>query len=344
MATADLFDTRTMLMALEQVKMPKRFLLDTFFQATEQSTTRYVDIDIWKGKRRMAPFVSPRNEAKAVERIGFTTRTYQPPYVKPKMVFTGIDLLKKELGATIYQGGKTPQQIAAEILGKDLSSLQEMIVRREEWMAASALNGGTITVTGDGINDTLDFLMNSTHKITLSGTARWGQSAADIITNLRTWRRLIAQDSGLVPDVAIFAHDVVDTFLKDATVQKFLVQNFQNIVGQIDVSDIQASGAEYVATLFGTGLKIFAYNEWYVDDNGTEQAMVPTGKVFLGSTRARTARHYGLIQDLQAGGAAVPYFPKSWEEEDPSARFIMLQSAPLIVPHQIDAFATASVL
>jgi hypothetical protein len=52
---------------------------------------------------------------------------------------------------------------------------------------------------------------------------------------------------------------------------------------------------------------------------------------------------YGCIKDLSAM-YPVARFPKSWEEEDPSARFLLMQSAPLLVPTQIDSFLSAQVL
>ena len=81
------------------------------------------------------------------------------------------------------------------------------------------------------------------------------------------------------------------------------------------------------------------YDEWYLDDNGDEQPMMPVDKILLGSTRTRNARLYGAIQDLDAGADfAVSRYPKSWTEKDPSMRFVMLQSAPLVALLQPDAF------
>ena len=58
----DIFDTRTMLEAVEQMPSARRFLLNTFFNGGNPVTfaTKTVDIDIIKGKRKMAPFVHPR--------------------------------------------------------------------------------------------------------------------------------------------------------------------------------------------------------------------------------------------------------------------------------------------
>jgi len=66
--------------------------------------------------------------------------------------------------------------------------------------------------------------------------------------------------------------------------------------------------------------------------------------VLFGSKDARCERHFAAIQDLDAMvTAAVKYFPKSWKNPDPSGQEIMLQSAPLPAPHQIDGFVVADV-
>ena len=87
---------------------------------------------------------------------------------------------------------------------------------------------------------------------------------------------------------------------------------------------------------------IWTYDEWYIDDNGVEQPMIPLKKVIMLSSRIRAVRHYAAIQDMKAI-AAVNRFPKSWEVEDPSVRFVMLQSAPLMGLHQPDGVICATV-
>lgn len=344
MPDISIFETRTMLAAVDQMLPPKSFLLDLFFPTVETSDTLYVDIDIIKGKRRMAPFVNPRMQGKQVERIGYATRSYKPPYVKPKMVFDAIDILTRNPGQHIYQGGQSPAERAAQVLGRDLMEMMGMITRREEWMASQALNGGVIAVVGDGVDDEIDFGMPNTHIIT---DGDWSDpGVGNPVQDLRTWRRLVAQDSGIVPNAAVLGSAAADAFLAHEQVSgaNSLFNARRAETGQINVSDIQASGATYLGSLNGGGLDLYAYDEWYIDDvDGEEKPMVPENKIFLGSTRARTARHYGAIQDVSAT-ASVRWFPKSWEQEDPSARFLMVQSAPLVVPHQIDAFAVITVI
>ncbi len=334
--TISMFETRTMLESIEQMHVPKTFLLDMFFKGENVANTKHVDIDIIKGKRRLAAFVQPTAEGKVIERTGYTSNSIIPPYIKQKMPFSAQDLLKRERGDTIYQGNASPAQRAQMALGKDLLELMQMTTRREEWMAAQALNTGIVPVVGDGIDAQVDFNMGATHKITLSGGALWSATTSTPLANLRAWKKVVAKDSGLVPDVAVFGSDVLDAFLAHADVQKQL-DTRRITMGQIDPTTLP-NGASYVGRI--EELDIYTYDEYYLDDSDVLQPMVPVDKIWLGSTRAQTTRQYGAIQDLEAT-AVVKYFPKAWITKDPSVQWVMLQSAPIVCPNQIDAFLSA---
>lgn len=341
--TIDIFSTRAMLRALEERRAPKLFLTNTFFGTTETSDTEYVDIDVIRNKRRLAPFVHPLAEGKLMERQGYSTKSFKPPYLKPKMVTTAADLLKRSMGESVYST-KTPAQRAAEQLARDLAEMQDSIWRRIEWMAAQALFTDTITVTGEGVSATINFGRDAALELTLASGDKWDSASATILEDLRDWKTLVAQRTGLVPNVAIFGSDVVDAFLADNDVQAVLGRFHNLTVTAAMTTENLPDGVTYVGRV--EGLDIFTYEEWYLDTDGvTERPMVPTDKVLLASTRARRAVHFGAILDLDANGvAAVPYWPKSWRTPDPSAQWVMLQSAPLVVPTQVDACLVAEVL
>lgn len=342
----DLFKTRTMLAALRQMKPAKSFLLDTFFPTIETSTTKYVDIDVMDGRRVRAPFVSPLHEGQLMERKGFTTYTYEPPYVKPKMVSSAQDFLSRDIGQNIYMAGDNAQQRAATLMGRDMAYMDEAITRREEWMASELLHTGAMTIAGKGVNREIDFGMKATHKITLAGNDLWSdETNATPMDDLRTWKRLILQDSGLSPNVVIMSPEAVDAFLDHPQVQGQLDTRRIDL-GMIDPMMMDMSGAQYYGRLKDINCDLWLYDEWYYDEGTTtEKPMVRAKYVLMGSTMARTARHYGAIQDLDFGGlASVRLFPKSWRQQDPSVQYVMLQSAPLVAMHQVDAFVAAKVL
>lgn len=350
----DIFDTRTMLDAVDQMKRPGRFLRDMFFPGFRQFDTEAVDVDIVKGKRRLAPFVSPLAEGKVVERLGFSTSTIKPGYIKPKMPTTAADLLKRQPGEVLYSGGMTVEQRAQTQLGKDLAELMDQIDRREEWMAAQALNAGAIVmkIKGETADKsvTLDFAMDATHKVTLSGTDLWSDTTnSDPIADLTTWAQRCRKDSGISPTTVVMGSDACAAFIKHPAVQKVMDMRAVDM-GQINPQQLP-DGVSYVGRVKAPGLfvDVYSYDEWYIDeDTATEGPMVPANKVWMGSTRTANAKLNAVIQDVEAieGGvaAAVRRFPKSWVTKDPSVRWLMVQSAPLVAMLQPDAFVSAQVL
>lgn len=342
----DLFDTRTMLDAVEQMKPARRFLLNTFFNGANPRTfaTTSVDIDIVKGKRKMAPFVHPTLPGSVSLREGFRADTYKPPYIQPKRETTAELILKRSAGENPY-AAKTPAQRAGERLGRDLADLDDEITRREEWMCAQALTTGSVRVLGEGVDDTINFLMEASHKITLS-TGKWDASGSDPIGNLRQWKRgLIAKDSGRTANVGVLSGAAVDAFQANELVMKQL--NTRRVDLGIIKPEELPDGVTYLGYLNDPGIDLYSYDEWYLDDSGVEQPMIPDGGVILGSTNTQNAMLYGAIQDLDAiesGLVEARRFPKSWVTPEPSARWLKLQAAALAGFLEPDAFVYAKVV
>lgn len=349
--SVDLYEPRRMIAALEQRKIPFRFFLDTFFREEDISETDNIDIDIDRGGQRiMAAFVNPKLPGQNVERRGFKTRTYKPPYVKPKRTTEVDDVLKRSIGENVYNA-MSPMIRAGRLLGKDLGELDDLISRREEWMAANALQLGQITVEGEGVSDTIDFDMLTTHTIALSGTARWSQyTTAKPLTNLRDYCiDLIQEDSGLVPTVVVFGRSAWDDFMQceqiigGSTGRKSLFDLRAIETGRIDPRPLAAGGVTYQGYLQELNLDLYTYaGRYWNDSTKTSEWLMHPDKILIGCTDARCVRHYGLIKDLKMV-APLRRFAKSWEEEDPSARFVMVQSAPLMANHQPDAFVCVTV-
>lgn len=339
----DIFATRTMLAALREMRRPKTGILSLFFTRESPTPSKFIDIDIYKGKRRLAPFVAPRNEGRVMQSQGYTTRSFDPAYVKPKMPTEAQEMLDRSMGDTIYQE-MTPQQRAQQKLGMDLADLDDQITRREEWMAAQALQTGEIPVVGDGVDRVVDIHMDANHIVTLSGTDLWTDSAADPLAKLDSFGRTISQDSGLQADIVVMGADAWDNFIAHSNVQNKL-DTRRIDEGLIDLTNLP-DGLTYRGNL--RGRDIYTYDEWYYDESaGSEAPMLDTDKIIMGSSRARASVHNALIEDMAAiesNRFAVARYPKSWVENDPGIRWLMMQSAPLPVPHQVDGFLTATVI
>lgn len=339
----DLFSTNTMLGIVEDLKVPGNSLLQTFFPRviTEESEEIHFDVD--DARRRVAPFVSPLLPGKVVQGRGQVAKTFTPAYVKDKRVFDATRPLKRAMGETVGGGALTPAERVQLLLAQELQDQLNMLRRRLELMALETLSTGKVTVSGDGYPTTVvNFGRDSSlSPSALSGTSRWGQSAQAPLTNLRTWATAAQKKSGVYPRRVILDPDTLEAFLSDTAVKAELDQRYvTNASMAPDQSDQE--GLAYIGRV--RGFEIYTYSGWYVDPaDDTEKTLLASGRVILTSTLVEGIQAFGAIKDHDSL-AAVPYFPKSWTEQDPSVRFLLLQSAPLTVPLRPNASVGVNVL
>ena len=340
----NLFDKRTMLKAFLQSFEPRTFLMSTFFSNITTFDTKSVDIDLRRGKRRIAPFVRPRNGGKTVDRGGFATKTYTPPLVAPQHPTTAEDLLVRTPGETLYGDEKTPEQRAAERLGQDLVELDEMITRREEHMAAQTLFNGAIHMyqEDEGIDEVMDFGLP---QAALSGTSLWNDAGADPLADMRIWASDLRKNSGYSPTMAIMGTDAMEAFLKNGVVEKAMDTR------RVDMGEIKPrelpNGVGYIGHIArpGVDLDLFTYDEWVFDEaTRTDLPLVPEKKILLANPASRYEMLYGAVANAVAGVIAAPRIPYSWVEPNGSARYVRLSSRPLPVPVDVEASIRCSVL
>lgn len=223
----DIYETRTMLQAIEQMMPLNTFLRDTFFPNVLTFVTEQVDVDYKKGKRKMAPFVARKSGGITMDRGGFKTDTFTTPYIAPQRLLTKNDISNRMLGENIYSR-RSPEERALELLANDLSELDEMITRREEWFCREILLNGAVTIKGwvdkvggaDFVEDSVDF--NLTNKEILAGADVWTADTCDMYGDLKAKRLEVIQKTGVAPNVVIMAQNVVDLFVNNLEIQKLL--------------------------------------------------------------------------------------------------------------------------
>jgi hypothetical protein len=338
----DIYSTQVLTGVVNSLRVPPQFLLSTFFPIVLTSTQEEVSFDVAKDSRKLAPFVSPLVEGSIRRERGFTTKTFKPAYIKAKTPLDTLGSLRRSFGEAI-SGNLSPAQRDEIRVNNTLEDHRKMVESRMEWMAASALKAGTITVAGDGYPSVVvDFGRDAALNIVLSGGSKWTDSGIDPLANLQTWSQLMLTKSGSGGGTVVMDIDAWNVFKKDATVKARL--DLQRSLSQAPTMKQDAMFAEG-AKLMGNidGFDIWVYAASYVDDSDAVQLMLPSGTVLMvGQVEGR--QQYGAIQDLKAGLQSVPLFSKSWEEEDPSRRIVMTQSAPLVVPYRVNATLSATVL
>lgn len=327
------------------------YILDTENGASLRAAGwKCVDVDFKKGSRALAPFVHPKVGGKVVPNSGYQTKTYTPVLLAPDKITTVDDLLNRSAGENPYSG-RTPAERAVEKLADDLRELNEMIVRREEWMAATAIFTGQIPIIGEGLNEVIDF--DFTNKETIvSAEKKWNADTSDPLGDLERWREAVQKEGFVNCNICIMAKDVANAFVNNAKVKSVLD------VRAYDLAVIKPrelpNGLTYIGTIHKLGLDIYQYNEWYLDNwtnpnAPTQKPLVPDGTLALLSTEAEYSIYYGAITMIPEEGKTFvtvegDRVPQTWVERRPDRRFLQVNSKPLTVPHEVNSWYVAKVL
>jgi len=343
--TISLYSPRSMAAALKEMKPARTFLKTMFFGGPPRRyTTETIDVDIQTGSRRAAEFTNRKGPGKAVDREGFTTYHFTPPNVALKSEITIDDMQTRLPGEHIY-AEQSPEARAAALLGADLAELDAMITRREELMVRDGLVNGVIVADGDDVAQTITFPARHASLTigTLAAGKRWDAATADILRDLRDWRRAIAAQSGLSADVLILGSTAIDALLASTPIQAIL-DNRRMDLGLIG-DQLMNAGASYVGRL--QGIDLWGYEE--LDASG--DPLISAKTALMGSTQARCDLCYGAVGVKSGEGdsariALVPSdrVPESWVEREPAVRWVKISSRPLPVPVQNNGFLTATVL
>ncbi|HII4521737.1 TPA: major capsid protein [Yersinia enterocolitica] len=347
----NIYDTNVLVGLVPNLKTSQNWLLDRFFPNVVTYETEEVSIDIDIGKRRMSPFVSPLVEGKLVESRKYQTNTFKPAYIKDKRAPDLRKPIRRQMGERI--GG---EYTAAE---REMLNIQfemedqiDMLNRRMEWMAASALTKSQITVVGEGFPTTvIDFGRSSNLTITLSGSDKWPLSVAAGTTNtqpsddIEDWQTLMLQESGAVATDLVFTTSSwkafrLDTTIKDNAITFPALSPFGN---QVDAGPRVNKGAVYKGR-WGN-FDLWLYNDWFIDPaDGIEKPMIPNGAVLMGSADLMGTRAFGVILDPEFNYGPLAFAPKSWVMPDPAQRYLLMQSAPLVIPSRVNASLCATVV
>ncbi|HHG9211752.1 major capsid protein [Morganella morganii] len=347
----NIYDTDVLIQVVPNLMTSQNWLLDKFFPNITESDTEEVSIDVDVGLRRLAPFVSPLVEGKLVESRKFQTNSFKPAYIKDKRAPDLRKPIRRQIGERI--GG---QYSAAERemlnLQFELTDQIDMINRRLEWMAASALQTGTVTVTGEGYEtQVVDFGRSSDLTIALSGADKWPETVEAGKTNtkptddIEDWAQRMLKESGAVATDIVFTTKSwkafrLDTSVKDSAITFPALSPFGN---QINPGTQIKTGAVYKGRWGNYDL--WVYNDWFIDPlDGKEKPMIADGSVIMSGADLMGTRAFGAIIDPAFNYGPMAYAPKSWLQHDPAQRFIMVQSAPLVIPSRVNASLCAVVV
>lgn len=348
--TFEMYDPQFLAGVVEQLYDQPSFLRDKFFTNKKTFITPEVLIDVYKGTRKMTPFVHPNASAPLTQRNGYHTERYVPAAVKEKRAVDVWQLQQRLAGEIVMNSGKTPAERAVLQLARDIQEMKNNLQRREEWMAAQVMFTGKVEVKGEGVDDVIDFGFDG--KESLAGEKRWGQSKADVFGDILTWQTKVQKKSGYRPNTLIASAETIDRILRDENALKLFDNNGLNF-GDNAYTDL-GQGAAHCGRLAGQiNVNLYSYDNYYEDPVTDEvKPFVPANTICLCNPFAQFSRLYGAMTYIERGDGddigkfktvEGEYLTDSFSTKDPDAQFVTIESRPLFVPTQVDSYVIATV-
>lgn len=345
--TVQMYDTSTLLGLYREVEAPSAYWRDLCFNTVVTFEEEYVDFEKIREGRKLAPLVVPTVQGRAVYSEASSVTRIKPAYVKPKDAVSPGRVIKRRPGENLFAPNQmSPQARYNAIIGDILRVHRQTIDRREEWMAARAIIDGKLTLEGpDYPTRLVDFQRAANHTVTLASGSRWGDSGVKPMADIQTWvdRVRRAQFGGPVNRLTVGA-EVLPVLLADADVQKQLDTQLRGSNADLNTGLRSGEYVEYIGRL-GPNLELWVNSDFYEDPTtGTATPFLDPKTVTLTGPNVMGVRCFGAILDEKAGFNAMSVFPKMWSQEDPSATFVMSQSAPMTVPVNPNNTLSAKVL
>ncbi len=334
-----IYDKRLLLAASDEIPRSERFLANTFFGRRRVSIAKSIEVHVRKRARRV---IDPRNrkeESQILDKDGFKLGDYEPPYLSATIVTDAEELINRQFGESSMPQNVSPEQVASQRVMDEMTELDDALWRTIEKQCSKALFEGKV----DGRAGDISFGKDSDLTVTLSGNSLWSDTTnSDPLKKIQDWRILVQKKSGIRPDIFIASPEALRAFLNHPKVQK-LLDTRRIDVGALTQRKV-SPGVDYYGNIPDVG-DVYLYNEFYNNDSGDLKSIVPEKKVLLGSSQAGGILHFGSLYDPESNQlmARDVYFD-TYVKKDPPVRYMRVQSAPLPVPVNVDAFLAAKVL
>lgn len=344
----NLYDTTTLLEVSRHVRRITPFWLQWFPRQINFETTDILFDKVYNDERRLAPFVVPNVQGRVLGLDGYESRSFKPAYVKPKHVVDPNMVMERMAGEALATGSLSHEQRRRAVIAEITRRHGVLLDNRNEWLAARALIDGRVTISGEDYPTTLvDFRRHPSLTYTLTGGARWSETGSDPLGTLKMAKQNAYNRSGAKITTHVFGADAWDLLNARVDLKDLMDTTYRGSDTLVTRLDDRYEGQEYLGVIQGLNgagrIECWLDTSKFVDDQGQEQFFLNQKTVVGISTQVQGVRCFGAIKDFRAGLQALERFPKNWVNEDPSAEYLMTQSAPLMVPKEPDATYSARV-
>lgn len=282
--------------------------------------------DVIGGSRAVASPNVPNSEAHIVPRLGRAQGNASFIYLREKKVFEPTTL------HWIRTPGETAAVNAEKSVMREVGDLNQRFDNYAEYCIWKALTG-TLTIATPHVNATVDYHFPVSHKPTVSNS--WATATpAQIVADIRAWKRLIARD-GRVPAKEAWSSEVTVQRIFDSFAANG--DDLSNFGAGTLLSDRMKDEYYRSGTLPGFMGLDWKINEGIYDPSGSgyadmpltgsEVMFVPDDSLYIGNFTENNPIELlqGPTADDEAPEGFTGKFSKTWKDKDPSARQFLLE-------------------
>lgn len=341
------WNTRKSLGVMRDVEPAFTYWSDLAFPNQINSTDEWIDFEKLPAQaRKIAPFVRPLGTGKPLYDDRSGAFRFKPAYVKIKEVIDPLMPMVKRPGidrSMLADSELSPMQRRDAIRVAMMSYGVQAIERRWEWMAAKAIIDGRYTVEGEEYPAVeLDFRRAANHTVVKGPGTYWGETGVSIFDDIQTYvDRMFDAPFGGFPTRLTVGSKAWAAMRKDDEFMEHMDTNIRDPRATLERGLINADKVVKVGELTvggnsGSVIEIYLYRDTFLDPvTGTEQPFLEPTDIVLTTSASNINgyRAFGAIVDPYAQYQALEIFPRNWMEQgDPAVEYLLLQSAPLMVP------------
>lgn len=333
------FEPKFLRGVIQNVLPLRLFFRTRFFSEQVTFPTKTVSFEFMRDSRRLMPYANPKLGSVPVDSDGYSLRTYQPPLLSGSKNITDETLDQKLFGEESWNSGISPAEREQQLIARYIMELQDMIYRKEEFMCARIKQDGKLTITGNGLNDEVDFGFKNIE--TLKNADKWNANA-DILGQL-SQKANDLRKNGVNPDMLILGGKASQAFLKNEGILKLRSDLLIDV--HAPRPDELENGLNYLCQLRAPGLFLncYEYLEYYKDDaTGQVLPLIDETTAILQSSQERNMMLYGAVTYIDDSenriSAMSEYVPYTITLKEPPVRKLIVSSRPLPMPVDIEAW------
>jgi hypothetical protein len=334
---------------VERLK-PNTFLRK-WFPDTPATPTRYVQIEVQRGTKKIAVDVLRNADANYNTFSKSTEKVFDPPYYDENFAITSLDMYDRLMGSGTIDAGIYSYLLEQGTM--KMETIVDKIERRYELQRAQVLQTGIVLASA---TENVDFQRKAGSKLAYNAAYDWGlqttpgTSDVNPAVSLSTWSSWLKVNGNigggaidLIFGTSAWLAFMGNTFVKETS-------NFRRI-NNLDIipPTMNMDGASFHGQ-YSDGVNnynCYTYEQYYTDAAGASQQIIdPLGIIMLPMDTRFHMAYAGVPQLIDGESPAVrtgKFIYYDYADIKRKSHFYGVQSAGLAIPVSVDKIFSAIV-